>query len=69
MTVRYIAGRYMEKKFRMNKTQFFHLCLKFEPFLYLLSLNYRMLYVEEKVALTLYYLKDTWSIWITASTF
>ena len=59
-----------KKNFRVTKEKFCILCERLRP--YLLpgkTPNYRYLSVEKKVAVTLYYLKDTGSLWMTANTF
>ena len=60
-----------KKNFRMPKEQFLNLCEELRPFISpsQASPNYRKISIEKKVALTLYYLKDTGSIWMTANTF
>jgi len=60
-----------KKNFRMPKEEFLNLCDLLRPFVSPspASPNYRKLSLEKKVALTLYYLKDTGSIWMTANTF
>ena len=53
-----------------SELQFFLLCDKLRPFISPgTSQNYRALTLEKKIAETLYYLKDTGSIWMTANTF
>ena len=59
-----------KRNFRMTREKFCLLCEQLRP--YLLpgkTPNYRLLSVEKKVAVTLYYLKDTGSLWMTANTF
>ena len=60
-----------KKNFRMPKEEFLDLCDLLRPFVSPspTSPNYRKLSLEKKVALTLYYLKNTGSIWMTANTF
>ena len=60
-----------KKNFRMSKEEFLNLCEELGPFISPnpASPNYRKISLEKKVALTLYYLKDTGSIWMTANTF
>ena len=55
----------------MPKEDFLNLCDLLRPFVSPspTSPNYRKLSLEKKVALTLYYLQDTGSIWMTANTF
>ena len=56
--------------FRMTRSQFYQLVDEIRPFITpnLLSPNYRAITAERNVALSLYYLKDTGSLTITAST-
>ncbi|XP_028416187.1 putative nuclease HARBI1 [Dendronephthya gigantea] len=59
-----------KKNFRMSKDQFIELCEELRPYISPgTSPNYLALSVEKKVAVTLYYLKDTGTIWMTANTF
>ena len=60
-----------EKNFRMTRQSFANLAAELEPFIAPKSKspNYRFLGTEKKLAVTLYYLKDTGSLWMTANTF
>lgn len=60
-----------KKNFRMTRPEFEDLCEELRPHIFPdpKSPNRRALSVEKKVALTLYYLKDTGSMWMTANTF
>ena len=60
-----------KKNFRMTRQEFNKLCDELRPYISPnpKSPNRRALSVEKKVALTLYYLKDTGSMWMTANTF
>ena len=60
-----------KKNFRMTRPEFEDLCEHLRPHIFPdpKSPNRRALPVEKKVALTLYYLKDTGSMWMTANTF
>jgi hypothetical protein len=59
-----------KRNFRMSRERFTELCEEFRPFITPgISPNYLALSVEKKVDVTLYYLKDTGSIWMTANTF
>ena len=60
-----------KKNFRMTRLEFKELCEQLGPHIFPdpKSPNRRALSVEKKVALTLYYLKDTGSMWMTANTF
>ena len=59
------------KNFRMNKEDFFELAGLLKPIIRpkWISPNYRQLTTEKKLAITLHYLKDTGSLWMTANTF
>ena len=58
------------KNFRMTRLDFEDLCEQLGPHIFPdpKSPNRRALSVEKKVALTLYYLKDTGCMWMTANT-
>ena len=60
-----------KKNFRMSKTLFTELVSELRPYISPnpLSPNHRALTVEKKVAVALYYLKDTGSLGMTANTF
>ena len=60
-----------KKNLRMFKENFYQLADELRPFIAPKpgSPNYRYLTTEKKIALTLYYLKDTGSLWMTANTF
>ena len=60
-----------KKNFRMTKDSFMALLEKISPLISPRpnSPNYRLLSAEKKLAVTLYYLKDTGSLWMTANTF
>ncbi|XP_057293071.1 putative nuclease HARBI1 [Hydractinia symbiolongicarpus] len=60
-----------KKNFRMSKEDFNKLCDELRPFLTPESNtpNHRALSLEKKVAVVLYFLKDTGSIWMTANSF
>lgn len=60
-----------KKNFRMNRETFQELCEQLRPFVSPKEScpNYRRLSLEKKVAVTLYFLKDTGSMWMTANTF
>ena len=55
----------------MSKESFQDLLAKISPFISpkLNSPNYRLMSAEKKLAVTLYYLKDTGSLWMTANAF
>ena len=60
-----------KKNFQMTRLEFNNLCEQLGPHIFpdLKSPNCWALSVQKKVALTLYYLKDTGSMWMTANTF
>ena len=60
-----------KRNFRMSKERFFQLCEELRPYISegINTPNYRSLSREKKLAITLYYLKDTGSIWMTANAF
>ncbi len=60
-----------KKNFRMSKQSFYNLVDKLHPVIGPKpnTPNYRFLTTEKKLAATLYYLKDTGSLWMTANTF
>ena len=60
-----------KKNFRMNKAEFLELCAELRPYVSPKgnSPNYRSLTLEKKVAVALYFLKDTGSLWMTGNTF
>jgi hypothetical protein len=59
-----------KRNFRMSRERFTELCEERRPFITPgKSPNYLALSVKKKVGVTLYYLKDTGSIWMTANTF
>ena len=60
-----------KKNFRMTRPEFEDLCEELRPHIFPdpKSPNRQAVSVEKKVALTLYYLKDTRSMWMTANTF
>ncbi len=60
-----------EKNFRINKAEFLKLCSELKPDVSPKSNspNYRSLSLEKKVAIMLYFLKDTGSLLMTANTF
>ena len=59
------------KNFRLTKDKFFQLVDLLRPYISPkgTSPNYRALNTETNLAVSLYYLKDTGSIWMTANTF
>ena len=61
----------MGKKFRRSKECFFEILDEVKPLLDPKANcpNYRFLSAEKKLAVTLYYLKDTGSLWMTANIF
>ena len=61
----------MEKNFRMSKEDFMNLCDLLRPFISPnpRSPNYRAISVQKKVAICLYFLKDTGSASMTANSF
>ena len=62
---------FWKKSFRMSKECFLELADELRPFLAPNSdsLNRRALSMEKRLAKTLYYLKDTGSLWMTANAF
>ena len=60
-----------KRNFRMSREEFQELCEQLRPHISpgINSPNYLALSLEKKVAVTLCYLKDTGSIWMTANTF
>ncbi len=60
-----------KKNFRMPRESFMDLLAELNPYISpnLSSPNYRALSAEKKLALTLYFLKDTGSLGMTANTF
>ena len=60
-----------KKNLRIFKESFYQLANELRPFIAPKpgSPNYRYLTTEKKIALTLYYLKNTGSLWMTANTF
>ena len=62
---------YWKKNFRLSRESFFSLHEQFSPYIATDPKipNYRCLSSEKKLALTLYYLKDTGSLWMTANAF
>ena len=60
-----------KKNFRLTREKFMDLAKQLCPYisLNLSSPNYRALSTEKKLAITLYYLKDTGSLGMTANTF
>ena len=69
--LRRITGRRLKEKFSNEKTRILRSLRKPRPHIFPepKSPNRRALPVEKKVAFTLYYLKDTGSMWMTANTF
>ena len=65
------SRRRMEKNFRLPRERFVELAEELRPYISPnpLSPNYRALSTEKKLAVTLYYLKDTGSLAMTANTF
>ena len=65
------SARSWKKNFRMSKESFQDLLAKISPFISPKpnSPNCRLMSAEKKLAVTLYYLKDTGSLWMTANTF
>ena len=65
------SRRSMEKNFRLPRGRFVELAEELRPYISPnpLSPNYRALSTEKKVAVTLYYRKDTGSLAMTANTF
>ena len=59
-----------KKNLRMSRVCFYQLAEELRPFIAPnpASPNYRYLTTEKKLAVTLYYLKDTGSLWMTANT-
>ena len=66
-----LADNCWHKNFRINKENVFELAGLLEPIIRPKrnSSNYRQLTTKKKLAITLYYLKDTGSLWMTANTF
>ena len=62
---------FWKKNLRLTRNQFFNLTNELQPYISpsLLSPNHRALNADKKLALTLYYLKDTGSLIITANNF
>ena len=60
-----------KKNFRMSKECFYNLVAQLDEVIRPKpnSPNYRALTTDKKLAITLYYLKDTGSLWMTANTF
>ena len=60
-----------KKNFRMTRDCFYEIAALLDPFIAPKhgSPNHRLLSTEKKLAITLYYLKDTGSLWMTANTF
>jgi hypothetical protein len=60
-----------KKNLRMSKECFYNLVAQLDPVIRPKpnSPNYRFLTTDKKLAVTLYYLKDTGSLWMTANTF
>ena len=60
---------FWKKNLRLTRNQFFSLTNELEPYISpsLLSPNHRVLNADKKLALTLYYLKDTGSLIMTAN--
>jgi len=60
-----------KKNFRMNKASFYQLVDELRPYIEPNqdSPNHRSLSAEKKLATTLYYLKDTGTLWMTANLF
>ena len=60
-----------KKNLRMSKECFYNLVAQLDPVIGPKpnSPNYRFLTTDKKLAVTLYYLKDTGSLWMTANTF
>ena len=60
-----------KKNLRMSKECFYNLVAQLDPVIRPKpnSPNYRFLTTDKKLAITLYYLKDTGSLWMTANTF
>ena len=60
-----------KKKFRVPKERFYELADELRPFIgpHPDSPNRRTLSVEKRLAITLYYLKDAGSLWMTANAF
>ena len=61
----------LEEKFRLLRERFFSLHEQLSPYIATdaKTPNYRCLSSEKKLAFTLYYLKDTGSLWMTANAF
>ena len=59
-----------KKNFRMSRTSFYELVQDIQPFISpnLLSINLRIITAEKKLAITLYYLKDTGSFTMATNT-
>lgn len=66
-----VTERCWRKNFRMSKECFYELADELRPFIapHPNSPNYRALSTEKRLAVTLYYLKDTGSLWMTANLF
>ncbi len=62
---------FWKKNFRMSRQSFLSLADKLEPYIAPKpsSPNYRSLNTQKKLAISLYYLKDTGSLWMVANTF
>ena len=65
------ADNSSRKNLRMNKEDVFELARLLEPIIRPKenSPNYRQVTTEKKLTITLYYLEDTGSLWMTANTF
>ena len=64
------SGSSLEKNFHMTKDSFMKLLAKISPLISPQSSwpNYRLLSAEKRLTVTLYYLKDTANLWMTANT-
>ena len=61
------SEKFWKKNFRMGKDAFHELVTMLDPYFGLKTTpNYRKLSTSKKVAMVLYYLKDTRSLWMTA---
>ena len=62
---------FWKKNFRLSKDSFHELAAELVPYVAPkpASPNYRLLDTEKQLAVTLHYLKDTGSQWMTANTF
>ena len=60
-----------KRSFRMSRDCFYSLVADLDPIIgpHLSTPNYRFITTDKKLAITLYYIKDTGSLWMTANSF